>query len=687
MEAMTTASPPVALPSRAEPIVRGSVMIEHESPVAGKKRTSQVLQAHASAAMGAAGRSDSIGERDGLTTRSGKIYLPGTPEESTKLPWSPEPFSPVPLGELPDADYDPADDSDASSASSGRSKDSDDSDNGEWKAYAIEEIPSVSDAAVEAALKWLAVPRPIHQLDSNGNASPCTIVLANDINGLRIVGSGATASGYRARQLDDKELQDTAGAEFTYSAAQREARGAEAGIRPVFQIRDGEGVVPMQHAPTIKIYLQDIVYVARYDGPLPGNTTLSLAAGSKRSAFDDSGPTGAGAEGSLTGRIQSTVRAVSPPRMTASAESDSVGTASTMEIQWAVSLQLKAGMRSLLAGRGRNLVSLQFDHMSDTDAANFRLHVQTLLNSLPSAIEEQDASQQRAAQHRAVLAEEREARAQARLVRKAEEKAARSVQREFRRAEQRKERAKKFAEIEKQKLTLAALKAARRAQVQALLDQKAAAKRAAAGSGSTKGKGAAPPKAVLPPARRSSIEGSQLVRVQPPAALPKDADTHEEFKPPPTAPEGVIVFDPPREFKCVYEHGGILKSLPLSRESSTSEHHVGLVDMGDVLLVKAIHADASRILALSDSEQTSGGAFYEVVSNPKPVVPGTDFLPASGSSAAAGGWLPVLHNNAPLLVMVNPEDAAPPAPAPASAPAPSPTLAPAPILSTSPQDS
>jgi len=676
-------SPPVALPNRPKPKVRGSVMIKSTSLIPDKKYTAQAVAAQLQPKS-----SKSIGDKDGLTTRSGKVYLPGTPEESTRLPWSPEPFSPVPLGELPDADYDPADDSDASSATSGKSKDSDDSNNDEWKEYAIEEIPSASDAAVEAALKWLSVPRPIHQLDSNGNARACSLVLANDVNGMRIVGSGATAAGYRAKQLDDEEPKSTAGVEFTYSAAQRAAKVVEADIRPVFQIRDGEGVVPMQNAPTAKMFLQDIEYITRYDGPLPGNTTLPPTASFKRSGVDSSGASSAGIEGLLTDRTKSTARATSPPRLTAAMKVNSLGTAGVTEIQWAVSLQLKTGMRSMLAGRGRSLVSFEFDQKSDTDAANFRLHVQTLLNCLPSVVVEQQASQERAAQHRAVLTKEREVRAQARLARKAQEKAEKAMQRELRHAEQRKERARKLAEVERQKLTLTALKAARRAQAQALLDQKAAAKRATtgagAGSGSAKNKGVAPMKAAFPASDRSGADSGLQTQPLPPASLPGDTDTHEEFLPPPAAPaaqEGVTVFNPPREFKCIFEHGGVLKSLPLTREFSTSEHHVGLIDMHDILLVKAIHTNVSITAALSDSVQRGGGAFYEIVSNPKPIIPGSDFLPADGSSsAAAGGWLPVMHNNEPLLAMVNPEPAALPTSALTGRAASGPTSGPAAVF-------
>ena len=117
------------------------------------------------------------------------------------------------------------------------------------------------------------------------------------------------------------------------------------------------------------------------------------------------------------------------------------------------------------------------------------------------------------------------------------------------------------------------------------------------------------------------------------------------------------MFDPPCEFKCVYANGGILKSLPLTREECTPLHQVGLVDLHDVVLVKAIHTDVSH---------GKGGAFYEIVSNPRPIIPGSDFVPALASDAAPGGWLPVAHNNSPLLAMVN-QEAAKPVPALAAA--------------------
>lgn len=233
----------------------------------------------------------------------------------------------------------------------------------EWEAFAIEEIPSMADEAIEAAIKWLSVPRPVQHLDSRGLPIECCMVLANDVTGNRIVGSSAMAAGYRAKQLDDMVTEN--GEEFTYTAAQRDGRASSASVRPVLQFRDGTGVVPLAQTPTTRLYLQDIEFLSRYDGPVTKPVLPAPAAAGSRLA--PSIPTG------LVSRQETSARASSPPRSSAlSASQPSVPDAAP----WAVSIQLKKGKRSLLSGRGRTTVALAFDKLSESDAKMFRTHIQ-----------------------------------------------------------------------------------------------------------------------------------------------------------------------------------------------------------------------------------------------------------------------------------------------------------------------
>ncbi len=475
-----------------------------------------------------------------------------------------------------DSDYVPSiDDSETDSVS-----DSDSSD------IAVEDIPSMSDTAVEKALKWLSVPRPVRQLDSIGSSLNCTFMLANDVTGYRVVGPASTAAGYRNNQLYDLHNIDDL---FTYTAENAQ----QGNIRAVLQIRDGEGVVPIHVTPSRLVYIQDIVSISYYDENMEEIET-STDETFETSDHADAG--GASTPSSPYSKLETlrinatedygTLEYAPHPNKTSSNN--------------VVRLQLKSNhRRSVLAGNGRPVVLLAFNNENENDARDFITHLLTLVHSLPSALEEQDNSQREAAETRKRLIDARTARKEEKRLQLAAAKVARIN-------EQKRQRAAALARIENKKRTNAALKAV---------------KIAKAKKKSTKAKAKMDLKRGKTPDQHS-VSNSNDEHTNISATL--------EFK----EGEDVHLYNPPRKFQCVFEHGAFIRALPIpKRFIKTSEDQIGEIDRGDIVLVKCVHRDVSKTTSFTHLGVQAGGSYLELVS----------------PQGKAAGWVPCFNGTFPIL--------------------------------------
>ncbi len=469
----------------------------------------------------------------------------------------------------------------------------------------VEEIPSLSDAAVEDALRWLSVPRPARQLNSAGAPISCTIVLANDVTGYRIVGPGSKAAEFRKLQLSDLEDSDE-GASYIYDSRAKES-GA---IRPVMQVRDGEGLVPMHQQANRKIYVNDIISVS-YASMTDERTQESSAEEKEAKSGHISTDTSLDAEKGtgMNSPLSSPYSKMNKARVTSANQSISsmphpVQAADNTNI---VKLQLKTNhRRSVLAGRGRATVFIAFDDNSESDARHFVTHILTLIHTKPSALHEQEASQQYAKEVRLQYAADK-VRAKAEARQKVADDKAKRVK------EHRRIRAAKLAQIENKKRTAAALKATKIAKNKAMRAERGAAKRGTS--------------------KKMSNHNKSVLAVH-----------EDEFVEKVLKVGDVKRFDPPREFKCIFKAGAFIRCAPIDRSFiKSTKDNIGLLDFDDIVLVKSIHSNVKES-TFFDHDGVIGGSYFELA------------MPEGGIS----GWVPVSNGAHILLEEVD----APPAPEP-----------------------
>ncbi len=234
-------------------------------------------------------------------------------------------------------------------------------------------------------------------------------------------------------------------------------------------------------------------------------------------------------------------------------------------------------------------------------------------------------------------------------------------------------RAVQLAAVTKQQTTLAALKAARQAAVRLAQEQKKDTKEKAKSKSKSRAEGAqvaVPAEKEIPlsvphttPAttvpetgrrtslagRRTSLTGRRMSGTQLKAGTTDDVvnGTFEKV--------GVTIYNPPKQFRCIFQHGAVLRNVPVTRKLCDAWNNVGLVDFGDIVLAKALHEDVSRsahVHNITHPGIQQGGSYYELCSNARPVIPGSDFVPAELNSVQhqPGGWLPLLSaDGLPLL--------------------------------------